>query len=100
MPMDMVDVFRFSKITPSLVRAGMILVLKRNIGAENGRSRRLINRRIHVMKLKMNIEGKNDFRIPHTEKDRRILKGEPIEDVNCIEEDVTKARIFLSSHEI
>ena len=42
------------------------------------------------MKLKMNIEGKKDFRIPHTEKDRRVRKGEPIEDVNCTEEDVPR----------
>ena len=33
---DMVDALRFSKIAPSLVRAGMILVFKRNLGTEDG----------------------------------------------------------------
>ena len=98
--MDMVDVLRFSKITPSLVRAGMILVFKRNLRTEVARSRWLINRRTCVMKLKMNSEGENDFRVPHTKKDMRIRNGESIEDVYCTEEDVAKARIFLRSHEI
>ena len=98
--MDIVDALRFSKIMPSLVRAGMISEFKRNLGTDDGRSRWLINRRTRVMKLKMNSEGKNDFRLPHTKKDRRIRSGESKKDVHCTEEDVAKARIFLSSHEI
>ena len=95
---DMVDVFRFSKITPSLVRNGMILVFERYLGTEYGRSRWLTNRRTRVMKLKMTSEGKSDFRVPHTTTDKRIRKGESIEEVHCTEEDVAKARNFLSRH--
>ena len=98
--MDIVDTLKLSKIMPSLIRAGMILLLKRNLGTEHGRSRQLINRRTHVMKLIMNSEGRNDFKMLHTRKCRRIRNGESGEDVYCTEEDVAKARIFFSSHEI
>ena len=98
--MDIVDVLRFSKITPSLVRVGMILVFRRILGPEDGRSRWLINQRTRVIKLMMTSDGKNGFTIPRTTKHSRIRNGESIGHVHCTEDDVAKARNFLKSHEI